>query len=90
MKEIIQTSVVYEIGDVLDMTDVKAEYSHSHKAKKFDMVKKAIVLKVIRKKNGAFNYQVLADNFSQYTFTSFEQGEEKYVDHIDLSMLFNE
>ena len=78
---------MYERGDILDMSNVRAVPGTTGKplkAPNFDECKKALVLSSCKKENGCFNYTILGDDDRVYCFKSVEQGNEKFIKHIDL------
>lgn len=88
MKSVQITVTQYEVGDVLDISDVKARSSADSK----DCLtrgKKAIVVSVryLKDKSG-ISYKLLTDDACVVTMQPREQGAEKYIGHIDLKEIF--
>lgn len=91
-KEMIET-VVYEKGDVLDISEVyavtQAPYERSPKKRTFNYAKRAIVFDVVKTKTMGLVYKVVCENGKDYTFKTAELGDERYIKHIDLDELFS-
>ena len=88
MKEIKRVLYVYEVGDLLDISKVVAK--SIKKAKGFDDAERAIILKANKQKNGMYNYDILCDTGKVCVLREEEQGEEKFIKHVDLTDLFTE
>lgn len=75
----------YEVGDVLDLSDVHPKF----RAKKcLNSAVRAMVFQVNMLANGMITYKVITDNGYTTSFTHDEQGKERYIGHIDMSILF--
>lgn len=91
MKEIKRVLYVYEVGDLLDISKVVAKSVYSvRKAKGFDDAERAIILRTNKQKNGMYNYDILCDTGKVCVLRVEEQGEEKFIKHVDLTDLFTE
>jgi hypothetical protein len=79
MKERTITQNVYETGDILDITkviiDVKSRRNISE-------AQKGVVIAVTELKSGVIKYKILCNTSEVVSFTSQEQGNEKYIGHI--------
>ena len=89
-KETIEYDV-YEVGDVLDISEVEiySTSSHATKAPSFNACKRALVVGVAKVDGRKRNYHVLCENNKVYIFKASEQGKEKYLKHIDFSDAFS-
>lgn len=77
---------VYEVGDVIELdrknlrlVSKQRSYAESHRA---------IVMGVNQRVDKLFTYKLIADNGKMFNLVPNEQGEEKYVGHVDLGLLF--
>ena len=75
----------YEVGDVLDISMVHPKLTAKRRLNYAD---RGMVFQVNMLMNGAITYKVITDNGYVTSFTHDEQGEERYIGHIDMSMLF--
>lgn len=86
----IQTQITisqYEVGDILDVSDVHPKLRPKvslHNAQRAMVVRSNVL------RNGTVSYGIVTDNGYLVTFTHDEQGAEKFIGHIDLSALFDE
>jgi len=75
----------YEVGDILDISNVHPKLSAK---RRLNSASRALVFQTNVLMNGKVTYKVITDNGYTTSFTHDEQGEEKLIGHIDMSMLF--
>lgn len=79
MKERTIIQNVYEIGDILDITKVIIDLKNR---RNISDAQKGIVTAVNELKSGVIKYKILCNTGDIVSFTSQEQGNEKYIGHI--------
>ncbi len=79
---------IYDVGDILDISELGAKYVS--KRERLDTAKRALVIDVIELRNGQVAYQTGTDETKRVRLIPEELGKEKYIGHVDLSMLFDE
>lgn len=84
MKKIQVETIVYEVGDLLDISSVMA----LHHKPGLDRAKKGLVVGVHSGAKG-YSYRVVTDEGIMFTVKADETGNERYIGHIDLSPLFD-
>ena len=77
---------VYEIGDVIELN--KECLRLVAKQRSYAECVRAVVVAVNQRMDKLFTYKMITDNGKMLTLTPSEQGGEKYVGHIDLTILF--
>lgn len=77
---------VYEIGDVIEMEQKNLRLEA--KRRTYAESKRAVVIDVAQRIDKLFSYKMIASNGKSFTLTPEEQGNERYVGHIDLGLLF--
>lgn len=76
----------YEIGDVIDVSTLRAK----HKKHTLDNGKRAVVIGVIELRSGDMSYDVVTDEGLKVRISPDELRGEKYIGKIDLDLLFKE
>lgn len=84
MKKITVEVNQYEVGDLLDISKLKAV----HQKERLNNATEAIVILCYELRAGGFSYEVLTNEGKKCRIKAEELGEEKYLGHIDLSELF--
>lgn len=79
MKERTIVQNVYETGDILDITKVIIDLKNR---RNISDAQKGIVIDVNELKSGVIKYKILCNTGDIVSFTSQEQGNEKYIGHI--------
>ena len=79
MKERTIVQNVYETGDVLDIAKVIIDVKNR---RIISDAQKGIVIAVNELKSGVIKYKLLCNTGDIVSFTSQEQGNEKYIGHI--------
>ena len=79
---------VYEVGDVIELD--RKNLRLVAKQRNYAESRRAMVVGVNQRVDKLFTYRLIADNGKLLTFVPSEQGEEKYVGHVDLNLLFAE
>ena len=77
---------VYEVGDVIEIN--RADLRLVAKQRSLASTTRAIIMGISQRMDKLFTYKIVADNGKTLLFTPGEQGHEKYIGHIDLSLLF--
>ena len=77
---------VYEVGDVIEISG--ADINLESKRRTIGQSTRAVVVGVQHRIDKLFSYKVIADNGKLFTLKPSEQGNEKYIGHIDLSLLY--
>lgn len=75
---------IYEIGDLLDVSNCSAK----HAKPALNEAERALVINVKNLKYSKYGYDVLTDKGMKVSITPDEIGDEKYIRHLDLSALF--
>ena len=86
MKQTTISVNVYEVGDVVEIN--RGAINLVAKQRSIGESRRAIVIDVMQRKDKLFTYKMVAANGKPFTLTPNEQGEEKYVGHIDMALLF--
>lgn len=86
MKETTINLSIYEVGDVIQMN--ADDLSLEAKRRCYAGSRRAIVVGAEQRMDKLYTYKIIADNGKMITFTPREQGNERYIGHIDLSLLF--
>ena len=79
---------VYEVGDVIELD--RKNLRLVAKQRNYAESRRAMVISVNQRVDKLFTYRLIADNGKMLNLVPSEQGEEKYVGHVDLSALFAE
>ena len=77
---------VYEVGDVIRLD--RSALSLEAKRRSYGDSRRAVIISVGQRMDKLFSYKAIADNGKMFTFTPNEQGNEEYIGHIDLGLLF--
>ena len=77
---------VYEVGDVIELD--RKNLRLVAKQRNYAESRRSMVVSVNQRVDKLFTYRLIADNGKMLNLVPNEQGEEKYVGHIDMDMLF--
>ena len=77
---------VYEVGDVIELK--RENLKLVAKQRCYAESGRAVIIGVNQRIDKLFTYKLLADNGKIVSLTPSEQGQEKYIGHIDLGMLY--
>lgn len=77
---------VYEVGDVIELK--RENLRLVAKQRSYAESSKAMVVDVNQRTDKMFTYRLIAENGKMLNLTPAEQGNEKFVGHIDLGLLF--
>ena len=80
MKEINIIAKVYDVGDVLDVSEVKP----IHRKATLEVAEKALIVSVIELKNNRYHYRAITNKGNMTTITADEMRGEKYIGHVEL------
>lgn len=86
MKATTITMNVYEVGDVIELK--RENLRLVAKQRSYAESSRAVIISVNQRSDKLFTYKMIAENGKVLTLTPQEQGEETYIGHIDLDMLF--
>ena len=78
---------VYEPGDIIDISECKKHFSNKSE---IDGASRALVIAVNELKNGLFTYVVVTNEGKRSRITPSDMKDEKFLGHVDLSLLFAE
>lgn len=83
MKTVTHEFTFYEVGDILDVAQVKPKHHKNTLLK----AKRMLIVSIRKVYDGRFHYKGVTDNGAMTTITADELGDEKYIGHIDLADL---
>ena len=87
MKSIEVKIKVYEVGDVLDISELRVP--KVHKSALYD-AKKALIIDAKQLKDGRYHYKCVTDGALATSIAPDDMVGEKYIGHTDLSMIYDE
>jgi len=79
---------VYEVGDVIELK--RENLKLVAKQRSYAESTRAIIVGVSQRMDRLYTYKMLAENGKVISLTPGEQGNEKYIGHVDLSMLYGD
>lgn len=79
---------VYEIGDVIELNGDNLKLVAKQRA--YSESRRALIVGVNQRIDKMFTYKILAENGKVISFSPNEQGNEKYVGHIELGLLYGD
>lgn len=78
----------YEVGDVILITPEC--FRLLSKRSSIGRAERCVVYNVTQRTDRLFTYKVFAQNGKTFSLTPAEQGNEKYIGHIDMSLMFED
>lgn len=76
---------VYEVGDVIDISECTGTYGKQS----LNRAKRGLVIGITELKNGLNSYWVLTDEGNKVKIIPKQMCNEIYIGHVDLSKLFH-
>lgn len=77
---------VYEVGDIIQMT--ADDFKLIAKQRSWGNSKRAVIMSAEQRIDKFYSYKAITDNGKVLALTPADLGNEVYVGHADLSMLF--